>query len=64
MDGKEGKWKKEMEKRTLSTLLNKENEDENASSKNHHLLLLVDYVVFQIMSVQIHSHAVEMFVNV
>ena len=33
MDGKEGKWKKEMEKRTLSTLLNKENEDENASSK-------------------------------
>ena len=34
MDGKEGKWKKEMEKRTLSTLLNnKENEDENASTK-------------------------------
>jgi hypothetical protein len=34
MEGKEGKWKKEMEKRTLSTLLNKENEaDENASSK-------------------------------
>jgi hypothetical protein len=33
MDGKEGKWKKEMEKRTLSTLLNKENEEENASSK-------------------------------
>ena len=34
MEGKEGKWKKEMEKRTLSTLLlNKENEEENPASK-------------------------------
>ena len=33
MEVGKGKWKKEMEKRTLTTLLNKENDDENPTTK-------------------------------